>query len=200
MFLYLCEAGAAVVSATSSRSAYPRGARGERNWSVTTDRSGRKALAGRILIMPGSSRPQPPRGRSIFAVRDESLHVYACRLSCHDQIRWLIVPLGLGLAVDSVTNRAVDAERCTVVELLVPDPTRSVVVFPGQRSAAALEIKRPVDADRRTVPVGTPSLIEPGALRRGPSWATGNRKCPDGHRVDISAAKRTTPTGTYTYL
>lgn len=102
--------------------------------------------------MPASSRPQPPRGRSIFAVRDESLHVYACRLSCHDQIRWLIVPLGLGLAVDSVTNRAVDAERCTVVELLVPDPTRSVVVFPGQRSAAALETKRPVDAERRTVP------------------------------------------------
>ncbi len=54
--------------------------------------------------MPGSSRPQPPRGRSIFAVRDESLHVYACRLSCHDQIRWLIVPLGLGLAVDSVVK------------------------------------------------------------------------------------------------
>lgn len=90
------------------------------------------------------------------------MHVQALRSG---QTRWLIVPLGLRLAVDSVTNRPVDAERCTVVELLVPEPTRSVVVFPGQRAAAALETKRPVDAERRTVPIGTPSLIGAGCRK-----------------------------------
>ena len=87
------------------------------------------------------------------------MHVQARRFA---YTRGLIVPPGLRLAVDSVTNRPDDAERCTVVELLVPEPTRSVVVFPGQRAAAALETKRPVDAERRTVPMGTPSLIGAG--------------------------------------
>lgn len=38
-----------------------------------------------------------------------------------------------------------------MVLLLVPDPTRSVVVFPGHRAAAALLTKRPLDAERLTV-------------------------------------------------
>lgn len=52
------------------------------------------------------------------------------------------------MAVDSVTNRPDEAERCTVVELLVPEPTGSVVVLPGQRAVVAFDTKRPVVAER----------------------------------------------------
>lgn len=63
---------------------------------------------------------------------------------------WVIVPPGLRRAVPSVTNRPVDAERDTAWLLLVPEPTRSVVVVRGDRVAAALVTKRPVRALRLT--------------------------------------------------
>jgi hypothetical protein len=62
-----------------------------------------------------------------------------------------MVPLGLAFACFCVTNWPVDADLFTVRALPVPDPTRSVVVFEGQRAAAALLTKRPLDAERLTV-------------------------------------------------
>ena len=49
-----------------------------------------------------------------------------------------------------VTNCPLEADRCTVVLLLVPDPTRSVVVLLGHLAAAALLTKRPDEAERLT--------------------------------------------------
>ena len=46
-----------------------------------------------------------------------------------------------------MTNLPVDAERETVRLLPVPDPTRSVVVFPGDRATVALLTNRPDLAD-----------------------------------------------------
>lgn len=60
------------------------------------------------------------------------------------------MPDGLRLAVAAVTKRPVVAERLTGRELLVPAPTRSVVVFLGDRAAVALETKRPVRELRLT--------------------------------------------------
>ena len=62
----------------------------------------------------------------------------------------MIVPPGLRRAVDGVTKRPVDAERATVRVLLVPRPTRSVVVLPGHRAVVALLTNRPVEAERLT--------------------------------------------------
>lgn len=61
--------------------------------------------------------------------------------------RWEMVPLGLRLAAPELTNRPVEAERFTVVQLLVPGPTRSVTVLPGHLAVVALETNRPVRAD-----------------------------------------------------
>lgn len=61
-----------------------------------------------------------------------------------------MVPPGLRPAADWVTNWPLEADRWTVVEFLVPDPTRSVVVFPGHRATVAFETKRPLLADRFT--------------------------------------------------
>lgn len=61
-----------------------------------------------------------------------------------------MVPPGLRRPVAGVTNRPLDAERVTARELLVPLPTRSVVVLPGQRATAALLTKRPLPAERFT--------------------------------------------------
>jgi hypothetical protein len=58
---------------------------------------------------------------------------------------------GFAAAFFAVTNSPVAAERWTVLELLVPVPTRSVVVLLGQRAAAALLTKRPDAADRLTL-------------------------------------------------
>lgn len=67
------------------------------------------------------------------------------------QTFWLMVPPGLRLAVAVVTNRPDEADRLTDRLLLVPGPTRSVVVLLGRRAAVALVTKRPDEAERFTV-------------------------------------------------
>lgn len=62
-----------------------------------------------------------------------------------------MVPPGLRFAAASVTKRPVDADRLTVRLLLVPLPTRSVVVFAGHLATVALLTKRPLPALRLTV-------------------------------------------------
>lgn len=54
------------------------------------------------------------------------------------QTRWEIVPPGSPSARRCVTNFPDAALRFTARPLPVPLPTRSVVVLPGQRAAAAL--------------------------------------------------------------
>lgn len=61
-----------------------------------------------------------------------------------------MVPPGFRRAVASVPNRPVEAERFTLLLLLVPEPTRSVVVVRGDRFAVDLVTKRPVRALRLT--------------------------------------------------
>lgn len=46
-----------------------------------------------------------------------------------------------------MTNRPVVADRVTLRRLLVPAPTRSVVVLVGHRAAEAFDTNRPVLAD-----------------------------------------------------
>lgn len=59
-----------------------------------------------------------------------------------------MVPPGSLLPREVGTKRPVAAERVTVRLLLVPDPTRSVVVLLGQRAAADFGTKRPEAALR----------------------------------------------------
>jgi hypothetical protein len=95
----------------------------------------------------------------------------------------------LRFAVAPVTNRPELALRATARPLLVPEPTRSVVVLPGHRTTVARETNRPVLAlrdtllpamtsskdsklNRNTIPVGhqltpVPDLRLSG---RGGSW------------------------------
>lgn len=61
-----------------------------------------------------------------------------------------MVPPGFRFAVEDDTNRPEDAERDTDRLLPVPDPTRSVVVLPGQRATVDLLTNRPVFADLLT--------------------------------------------------
>lgn len=70
----------------------------------------------------------------------------SCRPPRPHQTCWLIVPPGLRLAAPSVMKQPLDADRFTVLAFPAPDPTRSVVVLPGQWAAAALDTKRPVPA------------------------------------------------------
>lgn len=59
-----------------------------------------------------------------------------------------MVPPGLRLTVASVTNRPVEADRFTDRPLPVPDPTLSVVVFPGHLATVAFATNRPLPALR----------------------------------------------------
>lgn len=74
-----------------------------------------------------------------------------------NQTCWLIVPLGFRLPAAVVTNRPVEAERVTARVLLVPAPTRSVVVLPGHLATVALETNRPLIADRFTLAISVTS-------------------------------------------
>ena len=72
-----------------------------------------------------------------------------------------MVPSGLRRAAAAETKRPEAAERLTVVELLVPAPTRSVVVLPGHRATVAFETKRPDFDERETDPMmGPPYCVE----------------------------------------
>jgi hypothetical protein len=62
-----------------------------------------------------------------------------------------MVDSGCLAAVEALTNLPVDALRWTARLLLVPRPTRSVVVRPGDRAAAVLDTNRPVLALRLTL-------------------------------------------------
>lgn len=79
----------------------------------------------------------------------------------------------------------------------VPEPTRSVVVFPGHRAAAARETKRPVDALRLTerAMVAPPSGVTPrkralASVRRPTTPATIEAQHPVGLRVDLGVTGR----------
>lgn len=107
--------------------------------------------------------------------------------------RWLIVPPGSPSARRSVTNRPVEAERRTVRMLLVPDPTRSVVVLLGQRAAAAFETNRPVRALRLTERAMLPLQSGPrdcGPVAKRPEPA---RRQPSPNRSETGYSRWFTP-------
>lgn len=110
----------------------------------------------------------------------------------------MIVPPGLFLAVRAVTNFPVDAERFTARALLVPFPTRSVVVLAGERLAVALDTNFPVLALRLTVrpmigllrsygevQVGPPRLLLDTASGRGDRDSDNDGLGADAHAADV---------------
>lgn len=146
--------------------------------------------------MPSARPGVPAEGESSAATRGAEV-LDAPRLDVRGYTCCVMVPLGSLLPRLSGTKRPVEAERVTVRLLPVPEPTRSVVVFPGHRAAAARETKRPLDALRLTerAIAAPPSRFTPGrralaSVRRPTTPATIEAQHLVGLRVDLGVTGR----------